>query len=67
VVLIAEVELQIAKDGTILSERIVKSSGNREYDSSVLRAVRKADPLPPPPAKVYEDFKVVRVIFDPRD
>jgi colicin import membrane protein len=46
---------------------VEKSSGNREYDDSVLRAVYKANPLPPPPETVYRDFAKVRMNFDPRE
>lgn len=66
-VLIVEIELQIATDGTILDQRIMRSSGNDEYDDSVYRAIIAASPLPPPPASVYRDFQVVRIIFDARD
>jgi TonB family protein len=43
------VEVVIAKDGTILSSRIIKPSGRRELDNSInnaLKRVRKARPLP---------------------
>jgi TonB family protein len=66
-ILIVEIELQIATDGTILDQRIMRSSGNDEYDDSVYRAIIAASPLPPPPTSVYRDFKVVRIIFDARD
>lgn len=66
-VLVVEVEMQIAKDGVILAQRIVRGSGNDEYDDSVYRAIKAASPLPPPPASVYRDFQLVRVIFDARN
>ena len=57
----------IAPDGTISEARIAEGSGNREYDESVMRALYKASPLPPPPETVYEHFKSVKMSFDPRD
>ena len=33
-------------DGSILSKRLTKSSGNGAYDEAVLRAVDRSDPLP---------------------
>ncbi len=65
--LVARVEMKIAPDGRILAENIVQSSGDRSFDLSVLRAVRKADPLPPPPANVYQYFGTVTIVFDPNE
>ena len=65
--LIATVTMEIAQDGTVTGSRIKKSSGNSLFDDSVLRAVREASPVPPPPAIVYNDFKLVDIVFDPRE
>lgn len=65
--LVAWVTFDISKDGTISSVVLSTSSGNREFDESVLRAVWKASPLPSPPEKVYSFFKQVRFAFDPRE
>lgn len=65
--LVANVTFSIAEDGTLSNVRIAQSSGNREYDDSVLRAVYKASPVPPPPQSVYEFFKDVSMTFDPRE
>lgn len=35
--------------GEILSVRLKRSSGNAAYDAAAERAIRKAQPLPPPP------------------
>jgi colicin import membrane protein len=43
---VAVVELRLAPDGTILSSRIAKSSGVKEWDEAVLRAVEKTGVLP---------------------
>lgn len=42
----AIVELRCAPDGTIVGRRLVKSSGNREWDEAVLRAIDRTEVLP---------------------
>jgi colicin import membrane protein len=42
----AEVEVRVAPDGTIISRRIVQSSGNKAWDDAVLRAIDKTEILP---------------------
>ncbi len=67
VALVARVYFRIERDGAIRDVRIIKSSGSREYDDSVLRALAKADPAPAPPDKEYQSFKEVTMAFDPRE
>lgn len=43
----AEVEVRAAAGGTILSRRLVKSSGNAAWDDAVLRAIDRTATLPP--------------------
>ncbi len=61
------VVFEISTSGEISNVEIVNGSGNREFDDSVLRAIYKASPVPAPPEKVYEYFKKVRMVFDPRE
>lgn len=42
----AEVEVKVSPDGTILSRRIVQSSGHKAWDDAVLRAIDKTEVLP---------------------
>jgi colicin import membrane protein len=42
----AEVEVRAAPDGTIVSKRLVKSSGVKSWDEAVLRALDKTEVLP---------------------
>jgi colicin import membrane protein len=42
----AEVEVRAAPDGTIISSRLVKSSGNKDWDEAVLRALERTEVLP---------------------
>ena len=46
--LATKVSFTISSNGMISNLRIVKSSGNAEFDNSVLEAIRKTT-LPPPP------------------
>ena len=62
----AQIQMSIDERGNITKYEIVTSSGNSKYDDSVLRAVQKATPLPPPPANVYEFFKDVRLTLEPQ-
>ena len=65
--LVTRVSFRIGERGEISEVEVVSTSGNREFDSSVLRAIAKANPLPPPPQSVYEQFKYVLMNFDPRE
>lgn len=65
--LVTRVSFRIDRQGEISDVQVVSSSGNREFDDSVLRAIAKANPLPPPPDSVYEQFKYVLMNFDPRE
>ncbi len=42
----AVVAVRLAPDGSILSKRLAKSSGNSDWDNAVLRGVERSDPLP---------------------
>lgn len=65
--LIAQIEFTILPDGRLTGIELAVSSGNPQYDQSVVRAVSKASPVPPPPSAVYQFFRRVRMFFDPRD
>lgn len=62
---VATVEVRLAPDGTIIARKLVKSSGAKAWDDSVLRAIDKTEILPrdidgrvPP---------VIEIDFKPRD
>jgi len=61
------VYFSIKDNGEIVGLKLVQTSGNASYDDSVLRAVRKSSPLPPPPETVRKDASDVDVIFRPED
>jgi TonB family protein len=42
----AIVEIRCAPDGTILSRKLTKSSGNTEWDQAVIRAIDKSEQIP---------------------
>ncbi|MCL4492281.1 MAG: cell envelope integrity protein TolA [Nitrospirae bacterium] len=48
----ATVSIRIARDGSVTIDGIEKSSGSRLFDRSVLSAISKASPLPPPPQEM---------------
>jgi colicin import membrane protein len=43
---VAEVEVRVAPDGTIIGRKLTKPSGDAEWDKAVLRAVDKTETLP---------------------
>jgi colicin import membrane protein len=67
--LITQLTFKIEQDGVVNTVRIVKGSGNDSFDESVQRAIIKASPLPPPPARFYAEYYApgARITFDPRD
>ena len=52
----AIVSFKVNTNGDVIDPRIIKSSGNRIFDSSTIKAVKKASPLSPP--AVDEEIEV---------
>jgi TonB family protein len=44
--------LRVRRDGSATVDKIIKSSGSPLFDRSVLRAITKASPFPPPPQEI---------------
>lgn len=61
--LTATVEITIRADGRIVKTRFEKKSGNAEFDRSVMRAIQKANPLPPLPPGVREPLLTLGIRF----
>jgi TonB family protein len=61
------IAIRIAKDGQIEEMQFEKRSGNPYLDESALRAIKKANPLPPLPPGIEGDKFDVGVRFTPSD
>lgn len=57
----------VRDNGDIIGLKIVTPSGDPSFDESVLRALKKSSPLPPPPTEYRKDFSNVEVTFRPQD
>ncbi len=62
-----EVGFGISPNGDIEEIRVVRASGDRSYDESVLRALRALRNLGPPPERHRQTFSDVRLTFQPAD
>jgi protein TonB len=59
----ARIRVRLDPDGHVMGEpQLIARSGNRHYDETAMRAIAKADPLPPPP-RAGEWV----LVFDPQD
>jgi colicin import membrane protein len=61
------VQFGIKENGDIVGLKISQPSGDPSYDESVLRALKKSNPLPAPPENYRKDFADVEISFRPRD
>jgi len=50
------VDFAIGPDGTLMGAKIGTSSNDPAFDDSVIRAIRRAAPFPPPPDKFRDQF-----------
>ena len=57
----AVVRFGVQANGEIFDIELIKSSGDKVFDQSTLRAVNKANPLPPPPPAYQQEFAVQKV------
>ena len=60
----AEVEVRAAAGGSIISKRLVKSSGNKDWDEAVLRAIDRTATLPSDSGRVPP---ALILVFRPKD
>ena len=59
----AIVQAKILKNGTVIDLSFEKRSGNRYFDESAMKAMKKASPLPPLPDSVRENSIDVGIRF----
>ncbi len=57
----------VRRDGKVLDIRFEKKSGDALFDESVIRAVRKSDPLPPFPQVYSAPQEEIGLRFRPED
>jgi TolA protein len=62
--LVASVSFRIQADGEVQDIEMMKSSGDAAFDQSVLRAVRKAAPFPPPPQSYANEFATQKIFMN---
>jgi TonB family protein len=65
--IMARVRFEISPDGEVSNIRLERSSGDKAYDLSVIRAVQRSSPLPPPPERHRDDFHEVEIDFHPEE
>ena len=62
---LAEVDVRTAPDGTIISRKLLKSSGVKSWDDAVLKAIDKTEKLPPDvDGRMHNPYTIV---FNPKD
>jgi colicin import membrane protein len=62
--LVATVSFRIQPDGEMLDVELVKPSGDTAFDQSVVRAIKRTNPLPPPPQAYQQDFATQGVLMN---
>ena len=62
--LAASVSFKIQPDGDIQEVELTQSSGDSVFDQSVMRAIRKAAPFPPPPRSYSEEFATQKIVMN---
>jgi len=57
--------IKVQRDGSILESWFEEKSGSSIYDESAMRAIKKANPLPPLPEGLEEDIMELGIRFNP--
>jgi colicin import membrane protein len=63
----AIVVVMVKGDGTILKTEMKKGSSDPIFDESVLRAVKRSDPLPPFPEGYRKSYDEIEIKFNLKD
>ena len=59
-----QVYAEIDRTGRVLQGKILKSSGNEDFDARVLETINRASPFPPPPTKKIEKLLSNGIVFN---
>lgn len=59
------VSMKIARNGKLIEASVEKSSGNKAFDDSLLKAIKKAAPFPPLPTDLEGNFLETGLRFCP--
>jgi len=62
--LIAAVSFKIQPNGDIQEVELTQSSGDKAFDQSVVRAIRKAAPFLPPPQSYAQEFATQKIVMN---
>jgi colicin import membrane protein len=62
--LVASVSFKIQPDGDVQELELTRSSGDSVFDQSVVRAIRKATPFPPPPQSYAQEFATQKIFMN---
>ena len=67
--MVCKIKVQLIPSGEVINMRIVSSSGNRVYDDSVERAIKKSSPLPLPPPEynLFDEFREITFRVSPQN
>lgn len=63
----AIVVVTVKRDGTILRTEMKKASSDPIFDQSVLRAIKRSDPLPPFPEGYIKSYDEIEIKFNLKD
>jgi TonB family protein len=63
--LAAVIVIIIERDGRVQKSWFEKKSGNDAYDQMAMRAIKKAEPLPPVPRAITANTFVIGIRFRP--
>jgi colicin import membrane protein len=61
------VRVSIQENGEVTGLKLVGTSGDRSFDDSVIRALKRANPLPAPPENYRKDFMEVDFEFSAKE
>jgi TolA protein len=62
--LVASVSFMIEPNGNVQEFEMTQSSGDSAFDQSVMRAIRKAAPFPPPPQSYVQEFATQKIVMN---
>lgn len=63
----AVVVVMVRRDGTIMKSEMKKGSADPIFDDSVLRAIKRSDPLPPFPEGYRKSYDEIEIKFNLKD